>query len=473
MSKLVLLLNPPIYDFAAYDMFLKPLGLLYLASFLHKAGYEVRLLDALDRRHPALERRFGPAHVKANGTGKFYSEVVKKPACLREIPRVYRRYGLPAEMMRESLQELAMADKPPAVLVSSMMTYWYPGVMESIRLVREVLPEAAVGLGGVYARLMPWHARRVSGADRVFEAGGFGEVLNWLNDLTGKRRDYAALQENFCSWPAPAYDLYRRLDYLTLITSVGCPYHCEYCASRDLYPRLEQLEPDAFMTQLQALLPLLERRTEPDEALNVAFMDDALLARPARHIVPILERILRMGRPIRFYTPNGLHCRFVTPEAAELMYQAGFRMVRLSYEASDEADRWQRASDGKVHDREFQTAVENLSSAGFRPADLEAYILTGLPTQTMQEIEGSAEAVHRAGLRIRICQYTPIPGTKLFEESCGRHGLDPDEPLLHNNSIMPVLVQDADYAAFQAFKSRVNAMNDALDTAIPLPEDNE
>jgi len=34
----ILLINPWIYDFAAYDEWMKPLGLLYIASFLEKFG---------------------------------------------------------------------------------------------------------------------------------------------------------------------------------------------------------------------------------------------------------------------------------------------------------------------------------------------------------------------------------------------------------------------------------------------------
>ena len=54
MSKTILLVNPPIHDFAAYDFFNKPLGLLYLAEILLESGYQVRLIDALDRNLGAL-----------------------------------------------------------------------------------------------------------------------------------------------------------------------------------------------------------------------------------------------------------------------------------------------------------------------------------------------------------------------------------------------------------------------------------
>ena len=54
MSKKILLVNPWIYDFTAFDLWLKPLGLLYLASHLLNQGYEVELLDCLNRLDPSF-----------------------------------------------------------------------------------------------------------------------------------------------------------------------------------------------------------------------------------------------------------------------------------------------------------------------------------------------------------------------------------------------------------------------------------
>jgi len=44
----LLLVNPWIHDFAAYDFWVRPLGLLVLASLLRESGCGVRLVDCLD-----------------------------------------------------------------------------------------------------------------------------------------------------------------------------------------------------------------------------------------------------------------------------------------------------------------------------------------------------------------------------------------------------------------------------------------
>ena len=48
----ILCINPWIYDFAAYNTWIEPLGLLTVAGVLRAAGHEVALIDCLDRHHP-------------------------------------------------------------------------------------------------------------------------------------------------------------------------------------------------------------------------------------------------------------------------------------------------------------------------------------------------------------------------------------------------------------------------------------
>ena len=55
--KKLLLINPWIYDFTAYDLWSKPLGLLYMASFLRSFDYRVELIDCLDKYCPGAADR--------------------------------------------------------------------------------------------------------------------------------------------------------------------------------------------------------------------------------------------------------------------------------------------------------------------------------------------------------------------------------------------------------------------------------
>src|SRR5262245_2711043 len=121
MSPKILLVNPPIYDFSAYDFWLKPYGLLRIAGYL-RGQAELRLFDYLDRWQP-LAPPVAPERSDSWDRGPFYAEVVPKPACFAAVPRYYRRYGMPRQLFQRFLTAAGPFD---VALIQTVMTYWYP-----------------------------------------------------------------------------------------------------------------------------------------------------------------------------------------------------------------------------------------------------------------------------------------------------------------------------------------------------------
>ncbi len=72
----ILLVNPWIHDFAAYDLWARPLGLLILATRLREAGWEPRFVDCLDTDHPEME----PVKVRKHFHGRFAKRTIPKPS---------------------------------------------------------------------------------------------------------------------------------------------------------------------------------------------------------------------------------------------------------------------------------------------------------------------------------------------------------------------------------------------------------
>lgn len=416
-GKNILLVNPWIMDFKAFDLWMKPLGLLYLASILEKNGFNITLLDCLDRRHPSVEGRI---KIRPDGTGKFCHENVEKPDVYREVPRKYKKYGIREEVFRRELDRI---EKPRLILVTSIMTYWYRGVHRAIEILKEKFPGVPLILGGIYASLFPSFARACSGADRVVDRFNPVEFVKMAGELT--ETEPAFLPESFLSFPPPAFHLYRKLDYYTLLTSRGCPYNCSYCASKTLYGGFLQRDPGLVVDEI-----LTAHREF--SVKNFAFYDDALLVNGEKHIIPILERIAGMDLDLKFFTPNGLHARFVTPRVAELMHKCSFSQIRLSLETSDE--KLLRETGGKVTGGELNRAVENLEKAGYNRGDLGVYIMMGIPGQSFEECTRTVDFLHDMGVQVRISDYSPVPGTMDFEKVKACWGESLDDPLLHNNT---------------------------------------
>lgn len=414
----VLLVNPWIYDFAAHNLWSEPLGLLMIAAVLRDNGYEVTVLDCL-ASHP------GVPHSRADGSGKFLKVQLEKPEPVASVPRRFGRYGLPLAQFDSALSGVPV---PDAVLVTSGMTYWYPGVVEAIRRVRTRFGPVPVAVGGVYATLCHGHAQHHAGADRAIAGPGVVAALEFVDGVTGHDSDPERYADPH-SWPAPLHALVPR-SFAGIVTSWGCPFRCTYCASRRLQPTFIQRKPSAVVDEIAECA---ERGIQ-----DFAFYDDALLVGASCHIEPILEGVLGRGLSVRLHAPNGLHAKEISPNLAVLMAQAGWVTVRLSLETVN--SRRQRITGAKVTTKSFARAVSHLKAAGFEAGQMGAYILAGLPGQPLSETEATIRFVHRLGVQAKLALYSPIPGTL---DGDGALPVNAD-PLLHNNTVYPYLL-GADY----------------------------
>jgi radical SAM superfamily enzyme YgiQ (UPF0313 family) len=424
----LLLINPWIYDFAAYDYWAKPLGFLYLASLLRKLGYEIAYIDCLVDSYGSnvdTEHRNVLSRAK-DGKGKFSKTKIRKPEALKTIPRNYSCYGMRRDKFLEKLNAVS---PPEAVLVTSSMTYWYPGVFEVIRLVKTAFPGTPVILGGIYATLCRDHAEKNSGADFVLSGRGEGKLLHVLSELIGKEDDSSVDGHHIDHLPYPAFDLYNAPPYVCVLTSRGCPHRCRYCASHLLNDSYCSRDPNAVVDEI-------EFWTQKTGVQNVAFYDDALFFQPEEHIIPLLNEIISRLLRCDFHTPNGIHIRGMSEEIAHLMFQAGFKTIRFGLETADE-DAMARIGP-KTTRTEFVEAVGFLQRAGYSENEIGVYLLAGLPGQKARQVEQSIRFVKDCGARPYLAEYSPIPGTRLWDSAVESSRYDlAREPLFHNNSIFP------------------------------------
>jgi radical SAM superfamily enzyme YgiQ (UPF0313 family) len=377
----VLLVNPPIYDFTAFDFWLRPYGLL-------RVGGRLRACNTTTFDYLVSKDR------DAFGRGRFDRQLVSKPAPLSDIPRRFYRFGRP----REDFVLLLAGRKFDAVLIQTVMTYWYLGVREVIEDVRRWQPQARIILGGVYATLCPAHALSL-GADQVIQGDGLEMLgLPLSNDL-------------------PLWETVDTHVGVVKITD-GCPFRCTYCSVPLVYPTFAGRPLDACVEEVRYLARL--------GAKHIAFYDDALLFKPETILMPFLDAVLRQDLSLTFHTPNALNARFITPEIARLMVRAGFKTFFLGFESS--AYDWQRKTGGKVYSEEFTEAVQNLKHAG--AGDITAYLIIGHPNSPQQDLEASIRFAAEQGARVMLSEFAPIPGTP-DGEAC-RAGTDLDEPLNHN-----------------------------------------
>lgn len=395
----ILLVNPPIYDFTAFDFWLRPYGMMRVAGQIPDSC-ALAFFDYL-----TVSKR------DAWGRGRFACADVPKPAPLRDIPRAFHRYGRP----RAEFQDFLHTQSFDAVLIQTLMTYWYPGVREVIEDIRKLQPSATIVLGGVYATLCAPHARSL-GADLIIEGAELGPLWQSLSITPRKGIPYR---------PAEYADV-----GVIKITE-GCPFRCTYCSAPLLWPGFAARPIADCLDEFSRLVSAGAR--------NISFYDDALLFRADQILIPFLESAIKSKSNILFHTPNALNARFMTPDLAQLMVKAGFASFFFGLESHDPL--WQRSTGGKIGPDEFAAAVNHLRAAG--AGSIVAYIIAGHPGQDSQDIERSLHFAHQCGARVMLSEFSPIPGT--IDGDRSGQWADLKEPLSHNKTAFAVRRLGVDY----------------------------
>lgn len=388
----ILLVNPPIHDFTAYDFWLRPFGMLRVAG---RIGHASRLSFF---NYLVSQKR------DAWGRGRFIGCEIPKPKCLGDVPRKFKRFGRP----RAEFRDFLTAHPFDAALIQTSMTYWYRGIQEVIEDIREIQPSAKIILGGIYATLCGPHAESL-GADLVVRGSDLNPLWQLLSIEPKPGIPY---------WPSDEAGV-----GIIKITE-GCPFHCTYCSAPLLWPGFVARPAADCLNELRQLAQA--------GANNVAFYDDALLFQADRILVPFLEAVVRDGVRMTFHTPNALNARFMTPDLARLMVRAGFASFYFGLESS--ASSWQHSSGGKVFSDEFADAVKHLRAAG--AVFITTYIIAGHPDLDSRDVELSINYAHKCGTRVLLSEFSPIPGT--IDGEKGRVWADLEEPLSHNKTAFAI-----------------------------------
>ena len=440
----ILLINPWIYDFTAYDFWMKPLGLLYVASFLKKyPQFRLSYIDCLDRSHPGLPKKL---RTKPDGRGPYLKEEVPKPSILADIPRKYSRYGIPVSVF---LADLERVPPPRLVLITCTMTYWYPGVQLVVELVRKKFGSVPVILGGIYATLMPEHAKTATGVDLICRGTVETNLLPLLKETIENLRLFHDPESTRATMPEPDYSLLRDRANLPLITSRGCPYSCSFCATALLYPKFEQDPPQTVIERIENLYVRYGTK-------NMAFYDDALLMNKKEHILPVLHAVIKKKLPVAFHTPNGLHVKEIDSDLAFLFNQANFCSLFLSQESFDE--NVLRGSCPKVEKDDLQIALAHLENAGYYKKDINVYLIVGLPDQSLTSILEGIEQVKGLGARPRLAFFSPVVGTPAWRKAVDLGYMPEDaDPLLHNKLTFPYLWGQLSPDDFLSIKEFLNS----------------
>ncbi|MEN6444109.1 MAG: hypothetical protein ABFC71_10215 [Methanoregula sp.] len=211
---------------------------------------------------------------------------------------------------------------PNKIYVTSLFSWAWKPVWEAVSFYKKEFPKAEIWLGGIYASLLPDHAR-LSGADRIYQG------------LCSKA-------ENIF----PDYDLVPDWDGSIIFSSRGCCNKCDFCA----VPRLE-----GKMNSLKKSINpfVLGRHTK------IIFFDNNFLANKYR--MDIFKELIDFDKKVDFN--QGIDAKLITEPVAKMI--ASLKLdstIRLAYDSHDQQ-------------KFVKKAVERLLDAGIKKRDIFVYTL--------------------------------------------------------------------------------------------------
>jgi hypothetical protein len=430
----VLLVNPYVADFKLYDEWMLPVGLLYISSLLKIAGIKVEFFDFLIREK---------GKDREDGRGKFVYKVIEKPNVYRIIPRKYKLYGIEEEIAKERLSSFS----PKVIFLTSGMSYWYLGIIKSIKLLKEVFDSVPIVLGGIFPKVMNGIIPNelYSLVDFIFHKDvSSSDIAFLIKNMLGKEIHYNVLRD-ILSTPIDISLVYK--PFGVLLTSIGCPFRCSYC----LAWRLSSYKIRKEWVIEKELLHFHNKGIK-----NIAFYDDALLFRYQKNLIRIYKILERNGMSFSFHLPNGINARYITEDVAYLLRRMGVKTVRLGYEV-DRRDLQIRLGD-KAKKKELEIAIYLLKKVGFN--DIGVYIMLH-PFVSVDDFLATANFIHSLGVLVKPVLYSPIPNTSDFNNLVKKYP-HITNPLYQNDSFFVFFIKKLSYNTWLDIKRYIDELNKKL-----------
>ncbi|MHC4419758.1 MAG: B12-binding domain-containing radical SAM protein [Planctomycetota bacterium] len=266
-----------------------------------------------------------------------------------------------------------------------------------------------VVMGGLHVTAVPQEAAQH--ADAVVIGEGEATWVQVLEDAAGGQLQpvYRPEEEyDLGRARVPAFELLdiNRYNRLTVQTSRGCPFRCEFCASSVLLADRYKQKP------VQKVLDEIDRIRAVWRRPFIEFADDNALVNK-RYWKELLTELKRLR--LRWFAETDLSI-YEDDELLSLMRDSGCAQVLVGFESPVETglDGLELKANWKAKQwPQYVEAVRRIQAHGVR---VTGCFVLGLDGHTPEIFDAVYEFVRRAELfDVQITLLTPFPGTPLYE----------------------------------------------------------
>ena len=399
---------------------LPPLGLAYIASFLEKNEYDVKILDVEALNLTSKESR-----------------------------------------------KLILEEKADVIGITCM-TSTFPGVLEAAKFAKE--SGAIVVLGGPQINAFP----ELSVSNKFVDYGICGEgehaMLEIVEAVENKSLDKikeikgivykqggkviingATVVEKLDELPFPAWHLLPMDKYsaiiaekpiVTMITTKGCPFQCGFCFKQPADKFWRKRSPKNVVDEIEYCIKNYHIK-------EVMFYDDTLTL-DKTHIQGICKEILKRNLKIKWEGPTRVDC--IDEPLLKLMKKSGCKLLRFGVESGDE--RILKVMNKRIDLEKVKRAFKLAEKVGIQTF---AYFIIGYYSDTPESMNRTINfAVSLNPDWVMFTIATPYPKTSLFDLSVKDKLIDPKywEKYTKGEDVgrMPYLVDDAEEWSKKAYR---------------------
>jgi radical SAM superfamily enzyme YgiQ (UPF0313 family) len=184
----------------------------------------------------------------------------------------------------------------------------------------------------------------------------------------------------------------------SMITSRGCPWKCTYCSSHvTMGRRYRFLSADYVVAEFEELY-------HQHGVKNIVIWDDLFTFKHDR-VYEICNRLIQKGIKVNWSCMS--RTDRMEPDLAQIMRQAGCRMISFGIESGNEGTLARIRKNVKLD--VVEKAIESCRKAGIRT---QGSFILGFPWETPEEMEDTIRFALKSRLEIAIFfSFTPYPGT--------------------------------------------------------------
>jgi len=356
--KIVLIIPPS--PFLGEQKRNSPLGVMYIASFLKKYGYDIEMVDLRDLDEDRWTKIIPCADI----------------------------YGITAT------------------------TPEYPLVVKIAHNLKLRNQKSLIVLGGNHATTNSKNLDSVF--DRIVLGEGELSMLNLLKDFekgVSKKYYVSPLIEDLDSLPFPARHLLPFNSVFnnklcingkiatSIIASRGCPFNCSFCASKSIWGRRPRFRsPDNVVSEIKEII----------ERYNVyyfRFHDDTIAAN-RNWLFELCEKM----KPLNIHWRANTRVNCSQKDVLEAMYRAG--CYEIDYGIESVSEKVLKINNKQIKVEDIYVATRNAKEVGLK---IRLFLMIGLPGQGKDESKNMIKFIEEIKPDgVDLSTFVPFPGCDIY-----------------------------------------------------------